>query len=146
MAARIPLEKLVVRVVDKWSIDYLQRAKLGETEAMVQVAEIMFTQRGWGQIAYNPAQARRWLESAAAKGDPFAAFALRNITKIIEQRHEAAKQVQRYQIGNLENPKLGFNVDQKISEMTGSKHRTKPLPQDYTKAPKDLTDKKKRHE
>lgn len=127
MSARVPLSKVVHRIVDKWSLDYVQRAGLGETEAMVQVAEIMFTQRGWGQIQYNPQQARRWLESAAAKGDPFATFAIRNITKVIEQRQEAAKQVQRYQVGNLESPKLGFDAEKKIGKMTNNTHRVDPL-------------------
>jgi len=124
---RVELRKLLTRIVDKWSLDYLQRAKLGETEAMVQVAEIMFTKNGWGQIAYNPQQARRWLELAASKGDAFAIHALRNISKLLKQRHEEAMRTSRYTVNSLESPKLGFDVEKKLSDLTGGAHRSSPL-------------------
>jgi TPR repeat protein len=127
---RVELRKLLTRIVDKWSLDYLQRAKLGETEAMVQVAEIMFTKNGWGQIAYNPQQARRWLELAASKGDQFAVHALHNISKLLKQRHEEAMRTSRYAVNSLESPKLGFDVEKKLAEMTGNTHRSSPLNQE----------------
>ena len=126
---RVQLRKLLTRIVDKWSLDYLQRAKLGETEAMVQVAEIMFTKNGWGQIAYNPQQARRWLELAASKGDAFAEHALRNISNVLNQRHKEALKSQRYQMNSLEQPKLGFGVEKNLHDMTGGTHRVSPVPQ-----------------
>lgn len=123
---RVCLQKLLTRIVDKWSLDYLQRAKLGEPEAMVQVAEIMFTKNGWGQIAYNPQQARRWLELAASKGDSFAIHALRNINQLLQQRHSEALQTNRYAINALERPKLGFDVEKTMAEMTNNTHRVTP--------------------
>lgn len=123
---RIALEKVVGRIVDKWSLDFVQRAKFGDVEAMVQVAEIMFSKNGWGQVAYNPQQGRRWLELAASKGDPTAAHALRNISRLLQQRHEEAMQTNRYAINALENPKLGFDVEKKLSNLTGNSHRVTP--------------------
>lgn len=128
---RLPLNKLLYRLVDKWSTDYIYRAQLGETEAMVQVAEIMFSKRGWGEISYNPQQGRRWLEIASHRGDPFASYALRNLSTFLRQRHEEAKQLTRYQVGNLEKPKLGFNVEKELAEMTNNTHRGTP----FTKEP-----------
>lgn len=123
---RVQLNKLIARIVDKWSLDYITRAKLGETEAMVQMAEIMFSKHGWGQIYYNPQQGRRWLEVAASKGDAFALHALRNISTLLKTRHEEALRTNRYAMNSLEKPKLGFDVDHRMNELTGGTHAVTP--------------------
>lgn len=123
---RVQLTKLIARIVDKWSLDYISRAKLGETEAMVQMAEIMFSKHGWGQIYYNPQQGRRWLEVAASKGDPFALHALHNLGRLLKERHQEAIKTNRYQINSLENPKLGFDVEKRMSNLTGGTHSVTP--------------------
>ncbi len=102
----------------QWSLEYLQLAKLGDVDAMVTLAEIQFSQRGYGQIAHNPVQARRWLEYAASKGDLTALATLKRLTAKAKAEKELAHQVRRYQIHNLENPKLGPDAIDKIDEIT----------------------------
>ncbi len=87
----------------------LQRARNGETEAMLQVAEMQFRSSGWGLIAHNPVQARRWTEFAASKGDVTALHALRNMRVQFEKKRttlatSTTKRVDAYEFPHVEAP------------------------------------------
>lgn len=89
--ARVPLSDLIPRLVDKWSFELLHRGKMGETQAMNQIAQIQLSRRGWGRISPNAVQARRWLEYGAGRGDAVAHQSLQNLRNIIAAReHELA--------------------------------------------------------
>lgn len=87
--ARNSLGDLIPRLVDKWSFELLHRAKMGETQAMNQVAQIQLSRRGWGRIQPNAVQARRWLEYSAGRGDAVAHQSLQNLRNLLAAReHE----------------------------------------------------------
>jgi TPR repeat protein len=99
-------------------LEYLQLAKLGDVDAMMTVAEVQFSKNGYGQISYNPVQARRWLEYAATKGDMTAIATLKHLAQRGRQQKLLSEQVKRYQVHNLENPKLGPGAAEQIDELT----------------------------
>ena len=43
----------------QWSVDYLTKARDGDTRAMMNVAELQFYKGGFGKLAYNPVQGQR---------------------------------------------------------------------------------------
>eukprot|EP00461_Guttulinopsis_vulgaris_P000296 UN00296 len=62
---RVPMKKVVGKVVDKWSKTFLDNAYKGHVPSMLKVAELQHQNNGFGKIGYNPYQGRRWVEYAA---------------------------------------------------------------------------------
>jgi hypothetical protein len=90
-APRVPLTEVIHKLVDKWSFELLHKSKMGETSAMLQVAQIQFSHRPWGRIKPDPTHARRWLEYAAQKGDSIAHTSLQNLRTILAaHQHDLA--------------------------------------------------------
>lgn len=64
---------------------------MGEVNAMVQVAQIQFSRRGWGRIYPDVVQARRWIEYGASRGDPTSLAALQNLrTALVARERDLA--------------------------------------------------------
>lgn len=107
---RVSLNKLVNSLVDKWSLEFVDKAKAGDFEAMLTVATIQYSKNGWGKISHNPYQGRRWVEFAASKGDPYAIFTLKNLIMADEIRTDQLAQLRRYAINHTEHPRQWRNI------------------------------------
>lgn len=73
---------------------------------MVQVAEMQYRPSGWGQIAHNPVQARRWTEYAASKGDVSAIQALKNMRVQFERKKTELEASNKRRLNALEFPEV----------------------------------------
>jgi TPR repeat protein len=80
---------------------------MGETQAMVQVAQIQFSRRGWGRIEPDAVQARRWLEYGASRGDPVAHTSLQNMRTMLAAREHELTVAREY--GLVDYNKLGID-------------------------------------
>eukprot|EP00461_Guttulinopsis_vulgaris_P004663 UN04665 len=85
---KIKLSQLVPKIVDKWSYELLHRAKMGESQAMMTVAQIQFSRHGWGRIRPDAVQGRRWLEYGASRGDTQMHHSLQNLRTAIAARQQ----------------------------------------------------------
>ena len=69
---------------------------MGEQQAIFQISQINFSQKGWGAIKPDQAQGYRWLVYNSSRGDAAASAALRNLrTTLLAQQTglKAARQM-----------------------------------------------------
>lgn len=126
MSGLAPLSQIVGKLVTKWSFELLHKAKSGDPQAAMQVAQIQFTRRGWGCIKPDTSQACDWVQHYAYKGDTHARNARNNLQAIMDQR---AYEIQVAREHGLFDP---YKVDANGKQMSILKQLNVP-PIDFSK-------------
>ena len=62
----MPLSQVVTSLTQRWSMEYLAEAEAGDVDAQCLVAQMYLT--GWGALAEDQAEGKRWLARAKEGG------------------------------------------------------------------------------